>query len=191
MSYSTPSYGYSASTALPLIAQYESGGGVPGGIDYGAYNYLYNTNPSYYSATGAYQIVNSTWQQALQWAGLGSLASTYPTAVSAPPGVQDQAAAALFNNLGFGPWSGDTALMNAVSTGQAGGASGSGGTTDTTTGTTGAASQATPQGWIGAIEGAAGNLAARAGVFILAIILLIGAMWLFALRTQATAEAPS
>lgn len=53
------------------------------------------------------------------------------------------------------------------------------------------AASAGPSGWLSAIGGAATNLAARAGVFVLAIILLLGAIALFALRTAHETEAPA
>jgi hypothetical protein len=47
-------------------------------------------------------MVNSTWQQAAQWAGVDT--SKYPTAMSAPEAVQDQVASALYDHSGTAPW---------------------------------------------------------------------------------------
>lgn len=93
-----------AAQALPLIEQYESGGQnvltaiqPPGGGN---------------TASGLYQIINGTWQQYAPQAGVSL--SQYPTAMSAPADVQTQVATVLYNQQGFGPWSSNTALLNAV-----------------------------------------------------------------------------
>lgn len=80
---------YVASSAqaatLAQIAQNESGG-----------NYT-ATNPKS-TASGAYQIINSTWQMAA--ANVGIDTSLYPTAKSAPPAYQDAAALWLLQTYG-------------------------------------------------------------------------------------------
>jgi hypothetical protein len=85
---------------LPLIRQRESGG------DYGAWNYVDIADPTAYArgatASGAYQIVNSTWREGMGLAGLDP--NQYPTARSAPPAVQDKVAAALYAKHGTAPW---------------------------------------------------------------------------------------
>jgi hypothetical protein len=63
-------------------------------------------DPSAYArgatASGKYQMVNSTWREALQLAGIDP--SQYPTARSAPEAVQDKAAQALYGKYGTAPW---------------------------------------------------------------------------------------
>jgi hypothetical protein len=91
-----------------VIAQYESGN----------QNVLNASGPSgtpASSASGYFQMTNGTWQQALQLAGMGSLASTYPTAMSAPYSVQYQAAEALYDQQGITPWQSNAKLMAALS----------------------------------------------------------------------------
>jgi hypothetical protein len=89
-----------ASHDLPLIAQRESGGNP------NALNYVAMQDPSAYArgatASGKYQMVNSTWREALQLAGGDP--SQYPTAMSAPEAVQDKAAQALYGKYGTAPW---------------------------------------------------------------------------------------
>ncbi|HEY2616158.1 MAG TPA: hypothetical protein VGI78_02360 [Acetobacteraceae bacterium] len=85
---------------LQAVAQRESGG------DPTALNYVAKADPSAYdrgaTASGKYQMVNSTWQQAAQWAGVDT--GKYPTARSAPEAVQDQVASALYDHSGTAPW---------------------------------------------------------------------------------------
>lgn len=71
------------------------------------YNYLYATNPSYYTASGYYQFTNTTWKQGASWAGVDT--SQYPTAISAPYEVQTQVANAVIDHVGMQPWSGSRA----------------------------------------------------------------------------------
>jgi len=76
--------------------------------------------------------------------------------------------------------------------GQAQGASGPGAAAGSSAGqdTTqphGASCGLSPACWLGALGSWAGNLAARAGLIVLAVILLLGGVWLLATRTQATA----
>ena len=70
---------------LAQIAQNESGS-----------NYT-ATNPAS-TASGAYQMINSTWQMAASNVGIDT--SLYPTAKSAPPALQDAAALWLLQTYG-------------------------------------------------------------------------------------------
>lgn len=85
---------------LPLIAQRESGG------DPAALNYVAREDPTAYArgatASGKYQIVNSTWREGMQLAGLDP--SKYATASAAPESVQDQVAGAIYDKYGNKPW---------------------------------------------------------------------------------------
>jgi len=85
---------------LQRAAQRESGG------DPTALNYVARADPTAYArgatASGKYQFVNSTWRQGLQWAGLDP--NQYPTAMSAPEGIQDQVASVVYDHLGEQPW---------------------------------------------------------------------------------------
>lgn len=85
---------------LQAVAQRESGGNPT------ILNYVAQADPTAYArgatASGKYQIVNSTWQQGANWAGVDT--SKYPTAMSAPEAVQDQVASALYDHLGTQPW---------------------------------------------------------------------------------------
>jgi len=85
---------------LALIRQRESSG------DYGALNYVAREDPTAYArgatASGAYQIVNSTWNEGAKLAGVD--VTKYPTARSAPAEVQDQVASALYDKYGAKPW---------------------------------------------------------------------------------------
>jgi hypothetical protein len=75
----------SESATLAQIVARESGG------NYAA------TNPTS-TASGAYQMINSTWQMAA--ANVGIDTSSYPTAASAPPALQDAAALWLLQTYG-------------------------------------------------------------------------------------------
>lgn len=92
------SYTYNPTPAeasvLALIQQHESGG-----------NYTAQNPTS--TASGAYQFVNTTWQQVAQQTGAGT---QYASAAQAPPAVQDANALWLLRN--YGPnsttsWGGD------------------------------------------------------------------------------------
>lgn len=95
----------SASQALPLISQYESGN----------QNVLTAIQPAGggNTASGYYQITNPTWQQYAPQAGVDL--SQYPTAMSAPQSVQTSVAATIYNQRGLQPWSSNSNLMAAVS----------------------------------------------------------------------------
>lgn len=85
---------------LQAVAKRESGG------DPTILNYVARADPTAYArgatASGKYQFINSTWKQGLQWAGIDP--SKYPTAMSAPEGVQDQVASAVYDHVGTSPW---------------------------------------------------------------------------------------
>jgi hypothetical protein len=85
---------------LQAVAQRESGG------DPTALNYVARADPTAYArgatASGKYQMTNSTWLQGAAWAGVDT--SKYPTAMSAPEPVQDQVASAVFDHRGPTPW---------------------------------------------------------------------------------------
>ena len=85
---------------LALIRQRESGG------DYTVLNSVAREDPSAYdrgaTASGGYQIVNSTWKEGAALAGVD--VSKYPRAMDAPPAVQDQVAGALYDKYGTKPW---------------------------------------------------------------------------------------
>lgn len=93
------------SNILALIAQYESGG-------QNVYNKKYNLNPSYYTASGYYQITNTLWRNSAPAAGISL--TDYPTAISAPYNVQTQVAASILNTQGIQPWQGNVKLMAAL-----------------------------------------------------------------------------
>jgi hypothetical protein len=85
---------------LQAVAQRESGG------DPTALNYVAKADPTAYArgatASGKYQMVNSTWQQGAAWAGVDT--TQYPTAMSAPEAVQDKVASAVYDHSGTTPW---------------------------------------------------------------------------------------
>jgi len=87
-------------TALTQIAQRESGG------DPTALNYVAREDPTAYArgatASGKYQIVNSTWAEGAKLAGVD--VAKYPTARDAPEAVQDKVASALWDKHGNTPW---------------------------------------------------------------------------------------
>lgn len=80
---------------LDWVVQRESGG-------QNVYNYRYHENPNYYTASGYYQITNSTWAEGAKAAGIDT--SKYPTAISAPRDVQAQVASAIYDRYGEKPW---------------------------------------------------------------------------------------
>jgi len=86
--------------ALKAIAQRESGG------DPTILNYVAQQDPTAYArgatASGKYQIVNTTWREGLQLAGLDP--TKYATARDAPEAVQDQVASVLWDKYGNKPW---------------------------------------------------------------------------------------
>ena len=85
---------------LPTVAKRESGGNPT------AKNYVWEADPTAYergaTASGKYQMVNSTWRTAATAAGID--VSKYPTARDAPEALQDQAASKLYDMQGTSPW---------------------------------------------------------------------------------------
>jgi hypothetical protein len=80
---------------LRQIEQRESGGR-------NVNNYRYRENPNYYTASGYWQMVDSTWRHAAGLAGIDT--SLYPRAINAPFELQHRAALALINEQGERPW---------------------------------------------------------------------------------------
>lgn len=88
-----------------LIERHESGG-------QNIFNWLHDTAPHYYTASGYYQITDSTWREGAGMAGVN--VAQYPTAISAPYAVQKRVADALLNRYGIKPWQMDGPLMAAL-----------------------------------------------------------------------------
>ncbi len=65
-------------------------------------NFRNKEDPSYYTAGGYYQIVDSTWRRAAQWAGVD--VNQYPRALHSPPEIQRRVARALYEHEGEKPW---------------------------------------------------------------------------------------
>lgn len=100
--------GLSPDTVLSLIEKYESGGR----------NILQQVvSPKISTASGYYQITNTTWRDIAPKIGIDT--SKHPTAMSAPREVQRKAALALYNERGIEPWSSNKALMKIVGGGAA------------------------------------------------------------------------
>jgi len=186
----------SFSSLAALVQNFESGG-----------NYGAQSQTS--TASGAYQFINSTWQQFAPLAGVDL--SQYPTAVSAPPAVQDSVFAATVGQVGLQPWTCagcDTPLSNYLAANPSAAslpvlstsspATGSGTVTGTTTagagtsapasGTTGAAGKSSgsvfnPATWFSALGGWIASVAARGGLFLLGTIFVLGAIALLAVKS--------
>lgn len=88
---------------LAAIEHFESGGR-------NVLNYRYNEDPNYYTASGHYQITNSTWKDGAKMAGVDT--DKYPTAISAPYEVQTKVADALLDKYGTKPWEMNAPLMS-------------------------------------------------------------------------------
>lgn len=86
-------FGGNIGAALAMIAGAESGGR-------NVLNYRFDPR---HTASGYFQITNSTWRQFARAAGVDL--SRYPTAISAPFRAQSQVAATLYRARGFSPWS--------------------------------------------------------------------------------------
>jgi hypothetical protein len=82
-------------TARQKIMQPESGGK-------NLWNYRHDENPGYFTASGLFQIVDSTWREGGQLAGID--VSQWKHAIDAPDDVQDQVAHALYKKYGYAPW---------------------------------------------------------------------------------------
>ena len=95
---------------LPAVKAHESSG------DYGAMNYVAKADPTAWdrgaTATGAYQMVQSTWDAGKRLAGIDP--GQYPRAMDAPPDVQDKVAAAVYAKHGSAPWDPSTWKSNWV-----------------------------------------------------------------------------
>lgn len=109
---------YDEDTALDLIAHHESGGRnikqqvVPPG---GGYNPSVGrvTGPS--SASGPWQITNTTWRKRAP----REIAEKYPTAMSAPVEVQRAVAGKIFRETGFQDWAPyNASLRRAIARGE-------------------------------------------------------------------------
>lgn len=144
-----------------LVQSFESGG-----------NYTATNSKS--TASGAYQIINSTWDQYAPLAGVDT--SQYPTAASAPPNAQDAVFSQIVTANGLNDWTcpgcnpqlsqylaaNPSAAALPISTGTPAGAGASSATTpatQTTTPPTTATTTATPS--------------ASASFYVIAIILVI------------------
>lgn len=91
------------SDALSLIEKYESGGR----------NILQQVvDPKISTASGYWQITNTTWRDTAPKEGIDL--RRFPTAMSAPRGIQARVADRLFTERGFEPWSVNKPLMKAV-----------------------------------------------------------------------------
>src|SRR2546430_16741385 len=94
---------YNWSTVAPLIRETESG-------DVNAKNSgIANVNSS---ASGYYQITNSTWHEWAPKAGVDT--KLYPTAYSAPIDVQDKVAQQGYKERGLRPWAPYNPRLNAA-----------------------------------------------------------------------------
>jgi len=78
----------------------ERGEGTSG--DQNIWNYKHAERPDYYTAGGPFQIVDSTWREGGQLAGID--VSQWQHAIDAPKEVQDAVAHALYDRYGFKPW---------------------------------------------------------------------------------------
>jgi hypothetical protein len=187
----------SFSSLAALVQNFESGG------DYGAQS---QTS----TASGAYQFINSTWLNYAGQAGIDT--SAYPTAVSAPPAVQDAVFAQAVQSNGLNDWTCpgcDAPLSNYLAANPgalslpvlstSGPATGSGTVTGTSSpampastapvsGTTGAAGKSSgsvfnPATWFSALGGWIASVAARGGLFLLGTIFVLGAIALLAVKS--------
>jgi hypothetical protein len=96
--------------ALAAIQQRESGGR-------NIYTAQHAANPTGYTASGYYQIIDPTWREGAGYAGVDI--NQYPTAISAPFDVQHRVAQELYQRYGARPWaSSEPKLGNLVATGQ-------------------------------------------------------------------------
>lgn len=67
------------------------------------WNYKHDQNPNYYTASGKFQMVDSTWREGAELAGID--VSRWAHAIDAPDDVQDRVAHAVYDRYGFKPWS--------------------------------------------------------------------------------------
>lgn len=103
---------------LAQIQQRESGGR-------NVWNYKHASNPGYYTASGYYQMIDSTWAHAARLAGID--VGAYPHAIDAPWDLQHRAALALINEQGERPWQSSVRHQPLGADGAYGGASGGAG----------------------------------------------------------------
>jgi hypothetical protein len=85
----------SESSMLDIIAQNESG-------NKNVFNYMHDKDPSYYTASGNWQITDTNWRAAS--AALGIDLAKYPSAISAPYNLQRQVALWMLRQQGSDPW---------------------------------------------------------------------------------------
>jgi hypothetical protein len=67
------------------------------------WNYRHKENPTYFTASGPWQMVDGTWKEGAQLAGFD--ASQWQHAIDAPRDLQERAAHAIYDKYGFTPWS--------------------------------------------------------------------------------------
>jgi hypothetical protein len=89
---------------LAQIMQRESGGRD-------VFNYKHASDPTHFTASGYYQMIDATWLHAARLAGIDT--RRYPHAIGTPFELQHRAALALINEQGEGPWA--TSVRHAVS----------------------------------------------------------------------------
>ena len=82
-------------SALAAVRQRESG-------NRNVYNYKHAADPTGYTASGYYQIIDPTWREGAGMAGVDT--NQYPTAIQAPFDVQHAVAKALYAKYGEMPW---------------------------------------------------------------------------------------
>jgi hypothetical protein len=161
------------------------------------------------TASGLYGFINSTWQQYAQESGVDTV--QYPTAASAPASVQTSVFAQAVSQVGLQPWTCngcDPALVSYLNAnpsslnlpvtngsgtpGSGTPGSGTPGSTSTagaTTPSTGTQAQTSggsswnPLTWLSDIGGWFASIAARASLFVLAIIFILIALVLFGLKS--------
>lgn len=177
------------SSLQQLVQHFESGG------NYAA------VNPTS-SASGAYQFTTPTWQQ---YAGqIGVNLNQWPTAASAPPQVQDEVFGQAVSSSGLSDWicpGCDPALTNYLNANPSAAnlptfASGSS-SPATSQGAQPAAKSASdcswwnPSCWFTDLGNWLESVAARAGLFILAILFILGAIVLFGIKSGIEIETGS
>jgi hypothetical protein len=90
---------------LDLIERFESGGR-------NVFNYKHAADPTGFTASGYFQMIDETWRRAKQMAGLP--ADQWSHAIDAPYEAQRAAAAALLAREGITPWQTNEPLMRAL-----------------------------------------------------------------------------
>jgi hypothetical protein len=168
------------------------------------------------SASGAYQFLDQTWQHYAGQIGVDT--STYPRAAMAPPNVQDAVFAQAVAVNGLGDWTCagcNPKLSNylaanpsaaglpvlpggspatGISPGLASSATPDGGSAPpvspgaSTTAPAGSGASLNPASWLPALSDWFASIAGRAGLFILAVIFIIGALLLFGIKSGISIE---